>query len=116
MRMRPAFGRLNAITRLMSVLFPEPLDPTSAVVAPAFAVKVMPFSTGTPGLYSKVTSSNTTSPAISPSGALPASSWSSVAIWRISRMRSRPANASLIWVPIDAIWTTGAASSPVNRM
>ena len=29
---RPLFGRLNVITRLMSVLLPEPLEPTSAVV------------------------------------------------------------------------------------
>ena len=29
-------------------------------------------------------------------------------------MRSRPANASVIWVPMDEIWITGAISSPVN--
>ena len=34
---RPETGRLKAITRLMSVLLPEPLDPTSAVVDPAGA-------------------------------------------------------------------------------
>ena len=34
-RIRPLSGRLNAMTRLMSVLLPEPLDPTSAVVVPA---------------------------------------------------------------------------------
>jgi hypothetical protein len=47
--MRPDVGRLNAITRLMSVLLPDPLDPTSAVVLPAGAVKETPFSTGCPG-------------------------------------------------------------------
>jgi len=26
-----------------------------------------------------------------------------------------PANASVIWVPIDAIWTSGAATSPVKN-
>ena len=31
---RPDSGRLNAITRLMSVLLPDPLEPTSAVVVP----------------------------------------------------------------------------------
>jgi hypothetical protein len=107
---------LKAITRLMSVLFPEPLEPTSAVVVPAGAVKLTPVSTGTPGLYSKPTSSNRTSPSITPSGARAASSSSSVRIARISWMRSRPANASVICVPIEAIWTTGAATIPVNRM
>ena len=57
MRTRPDFGRLNAITRLISVLLPEPLDPTSAVVVPAGARKLTPCRTGTPSLYSKVTSS-----------------------------------------------------------
>ena len=55
MRMAPLTGRLKAITRLTSVLLPDPLEPTSAVVDPAGAVKVMPFSTGTPGLYSNHT-------------------------------------------------------------
>jgi hypothetical protein len=34
----------------------------------------------------------------------------------ISRMRSRPAIASLICVPIDAMFTTGAASRPTNAV
>ena len=34
---RPESGRLKAITKLISVLFPEPLEPTSAVVEPAAA-------------------------------------------------------------------------------
>ena len=34
----------------------------------------------------------------------------------ISRMRSSPANASLICVPIDAIWTSGAAIKPTKKM
>ena len=61
-RIRPLSGRLNAITRLISVLLPDPLDPTSAVVVPAGARKLTFLSTGVPGLYSKLTSSNTTSP------------------------------------------------------
>ena len=36
-RIRPFVGRLNAITRLISVLLPDPDDPTSAVVLPAGA-------------------------------------------------------------------------------
>ena len=107
---------MNAITRLMSVLLPEPLDPTSAVVVPAGARKVTSVSTGTPGLYSKLTSSNAISPAIWCSGARVLSRSSSVFIVISSWMRSSPANASLICVPIDAIWTTGAAISPVKRM
>ena len=53
----------------MSVLLPDPLDPTSAVVDPAGARNDTCFSTGTPGLYSKLTSSNSTSPRMSGSGA-----------------------------------------------
>ena len=30
-------------------------------------------------------------------------------------MRSSPANASVIWVPMEAIWTIGAASRPVKN-
>ena len=45
MRMRPDAGRLKAITRLISVLLPDPLDPTSAVVVPAGALKLTSFST-----------------------------------------------------------------------
>ena len=56
------------MTRLMSVLLPDPLEPTSAVVVPAGARKLTFFSTGTPALYSKLTSSNSTSPASTPSG------------------------------------------------
>ena len=53
------------MTRLMSVLLPDPLDPTSAVVEPAGARNDTCFSTGTPALYSNVTSSNSTSPRMS---------------------------------------------------
>ena len=117
-KIRPLSGRLNAMTRLISVLLPDPLDPTSAVVVPAGAREADTcFSTGTPGLYSKLTSSNPTSPVDllerrlaccprRPRSSCCISSW----------MRSRPANASLICVPIDAICTTGAAMSPVKRM
>ncbi len=59
----PFVGRLNAITRLISVLLPDPDDPTSAVVVPARAWNDTSRSTGTPGLYSNHTWSNSMSPA-----------------------------------------------------
>ena len=99
----------------ISVLLPEPLDPTSAVVVPAGAWNETPLSTGTPALYSNSTCSNRTSPSSSGNEARDASSWSSVAICFNSRMRSRPANASLICVPIDAIDTTGATVIAVKN-
>ena len=116
-RTRPESGRLKAITRLISVLLPEPEEPTSAVVEPAGGVeRDAACSTGTPGLYSNETSSKAMSPRTSGSGALVASSSSSVARRRISRMRSRPAKASVICVPIDEICTSGAAIRPVKKM
>jgi hypothetical protein len=116
MRTIPRVGRLNAITRLTSVLLPDPLEPTSAVVDPAGARNDTPFSTGTPAAYSNHTSSSATSPRTSASRVFESSSASSVAVCRISRMRSRPAKASVICVPIDAICTTGAAIRPVKKM
>ena len=79
-RIVPLLGRLNVITRLMSVLLPDPLDPTSAVVDPAGAVNDTFFRTGTPGLYSKLTPSNAMAPSTSAIAALSASTSSSVAI------------------------------------
>ena len=84
-------------------------------VDPAGAVKVMPFRTGTPGLYSNQTWSNATSPLRSSIDALPASSASSAGVCLTSRIRSSPAKASVICVPIDAICTTGAAIMPVKN-
>ncbi len=104
------------MTRLMSVLLPDPLDPTSAVVVPAAATNDTRFSTGTPGSYSNDTSWNTTSPLRTPRGSRDASSSSSVAIALISRMRSSPASASDSCVPIDDIWMSGAASMPTKKM
>ena len=49
-RTRPAWGRLNAMIRLTRVLFPDPLDPTSAVVLPAGASSETSLSTGTPSV------------------------------------------------------------------
>ena len=107
-------GLLNAMTRLISVLLPDPLDPTRAVVVPGGAVSDTSRSTGTPASYSNPTCSSRTSPPTVPTAARARSSSSSVAMLRISRIRSRPANASVICVPIDEIWMTGAISNPVN--
>ena len=41
------------MTRLISVLLPDPLEPTSAVVDAGRRVEETCFSTGTPGMYSK---------------------------------------------------------------
>ena len=102
--------------RLISVLLPDPLEPTSAVVVPAGAVSDTFFSTGTPASYSNDTPSNATWPSSMPSGSREASWSSSVAIALISRMRSRPASASDSCVPIDDIWMSGAASMPTKKM
>ena len=72
--MRPCCGRAKAITSEMSVLLPEPLEPTSAVVVPAGASNDTPFNTGTPGSYSNHTFSKRTSPRTTGTGALLASS------------------------------------------
>ena len=106
---------MNVITRLTSVLLPEPLDPTSAVVDPAGARKLTCLSTGTPGSYSNDTSSNTMSPRTGGNGSRRPSSASSVTIRLMSRIRSRPASASVICVPIAAICTRGAASRPMKK-
>ena len=66
--MRPCVGRLKAITRPMSVLFPDPLDPTSAVVVPAGASNDTPRSTGWPVSYSNHTLSKATVPTSGPTG------------------------------------------------
>src|SRR5207237_628700 len=68
-RIRPDSGRLNASTRLIRVLFPAPDEPTSAVVEPRGARNDTRFRTSTPGTYSKLTFSKTTSPITSPTGA-----------------------------------------------
>ena len=94
------------------MLLPEPDEPTSAVDVPGGATKEMPWSTGTPGSYSNVTSRNSTRPSIGGRRSRSASPASSVSSLRISRMRSRPAKASVIWLPIETIWTTGPTSRP----
>ena len=94
------------------MLFPEPDGPTSAVVVPAGAWKEIPLSTWVSGLYWNQTSSNTTSPRTSPIGRRRASSSSSVCTRRSSWMRSSPANASVIWVPMLEIWMSGETITP----
>ena len=92
------------------MLLPEPDGPTRAVEVPGRAMKEIPCSTGAPGLYSKVTSRNSTSPRIGGRSARASSPESSAISLRISRILSRPAKASVIWLPIETIWTTGPTS------
>ena len=100
----------------MSVLLPDPLEPTSAVVEPAGRVKRHVLQHRHAGLVLEgdVVEHDLAADArpAAPARRRPASS---VAMRRISRMRSSPANASVICVPIDAIWMTGTAIMPVNR-
>ncbi len=93
---------MKAATRLIKVLLPAPLEPTSAVVVPTGASNEMWRRTGTPGVYANETSSNRMWPSRRSTGRTPSRS-SSRSTARISRIRSRPANASVICVPIDAI-------------
>ena len=81
-RIRPLPGRVERHHQAdPACSFRSPLDPTSAVVVPAGAVKPdAPSARGRLGLYSKLTFSKTTSPSIVPSGGLRLSSSSSVAI------------------------------------
>ena len=109
--MRPLLGRAKAMISEISVLLPEPLEPTSAVVVPSGAVKLTCLSTGTPSRYSNDTSSNAISPRSALMGSCSASCSSSVGVSMISRMRSSPANASVNCVPMFAICTTGNATS-----
>ena len=76
----------------------------------------MSFRTGRSGTYAKETLSNATSPLSSGRAARVSSSDCSLAICRSSRMRSSPANASVICVPMDAIPISGAATSPTKKM
>src|SRR2546429_4651463 len=63
--MRPVLGRLKVSTRLMSVLFPAPEEPTRAVVEPAGAWNDTCLSTSRSATYWKLTSSKRTSPTTS---------------------------------------------------
>ena len=94
------------------MLLPDPEGPTSAVEVPGAESKDTSLRTGTPSWYSNETSRNSTWPTIAGSGSLAASSWSSGVSSRISRIRSRPANASVIWLPIETTWMMGPTSSP----
>ena len=94
------------------MLLPEPDGPTSAVEVPGRAVNEIPLSTGCPELYSKRTSRNSISPSTSGMGSCATSPASSVTSLRISRMRSSPANASVIWLPMLTTCIIGPTSMP----
>ena len=96
----------------MSVDLPEPEEPTRAVTEPGSAVNDIPLSTGRSGWYSNQTSRNSTAPRISGSGSRSFSPASSGTSFQISRMRSRPANASVIWLPMLTIEIAGPTKRP----
>src|SRR5256885_1747503 len=89
-------------------------DRASGGVAPAGAWTDTCSRPSRPGTYSKLTSSNRTSPTTSPSGGRAPSAASSAVSRRISRIRSRPANASVICVPMDAMLMSGSATRPMK--
>ncbi len=107
-----AMASTGAATRPISVLLPEPEGPTRAVEVPGLATNEMPLSTGFPVLYSKLTSRNSTCPSTAGSGWRAFSPSSSGTSLRISRMRSSPAKASVIWLPMLTICTTGPINMP----
>jgi hypothetical protein len=91
-----------------NMVFELPGDPLRF----AGAWKDTPLRTGVSGLYSNHTSSKRTSPARSGMDARCSSSSSSVFTERSSWMRSSPANASVICVPMEEIWMRGATIAP----
>jgi len=95
----PLFGRTPAETGRIW----QAISEWTSYVEPAGARKLTCLSTSVPGVYAKVTSWNSTSPRTGGSGARSRSSSSSVDMRRSSWMRSSPANASVICVPMDAI-------------
>jgi len=111
-RLRPLFrerGRINAeVTGRLS----ESLGGVRIVKAyTAERREQKVFAGGAHRLFRNVARSIT---GVSATGARDGSPASSVDWPRMSRMRSSPANASVIWVPIEAIWTSGPATSPVR--
>ena len=100
----------------MMVDLPEPEDPTRAVTLPGTDVKLTSSRTGFPGSYSKSTFSKLSSPFISGSIMVRSGSAYSSCSWNISRVRSSPATASVIWLPIFVICMTGAARKPINSV
>ena len=98
------------------MLFPEPLEPTSAVVVPAGARKLTSLAELDARVVFEGDLLEHDLPVDDAERRAGASSSSSVRISISSWMRSRPANASVICVPIEAICITGAAIRPVNRM
>jgi len=90
------------------VLLPAPDEPTQAVGRARRGVERDAFQDQGAGTYSKRTVSNAMSPATSASGArAPRPRRPRLTSRRISRMRSSPANASVIWVPMDAMLISG---------
>src|SRR5260221_491546 len=106
----------NAEMRPMIVLFPEPLEPTSAVTVPAGETNDTSFSTGLSASYAKSTPSKPMSPRTGPSASVRLGSSSSARLSSTSRVRSRPASGSVSCVPIATIWKMGAIRKPRNMV
>ncbi len=113
---RPAPGAWNAETSPMIVLLPDPDEPTSAVTVPAGETNDTSSSTGLSASYAKSTCSNATSPRTVPSVAVRFGSASSRDSSSTSRVRSRPASASVSWVPMFTIWKIGAMRKPSSML
>ena len=110
-------GRLNAITRLISVLLPDPrrADERRRRAGRRAERDVLEHRHARVVLEPDVLELDVAAQIVRAAPRV-ASSASSRGVSRISRMRSSPANASVICVPIDAICTIGIASRPVKKM
>jgi hypothetical protein len=96
----------------MSVLLPEPLEPTSAVVDPAGATNETSRSTSTPGT---VLERHVLELDVTVDGRHCLFTGVGVILGgHVADLANaiEPANASLTCVPMDAIWTSGTAISP----
>ena len=100
----------------MIVDLPAPDGPTSAVTLPGSARSETPCSTRSPSRYAKPTSSNTTSPPQRAQGHRPPRVLVLRPLASTSRVRSRPAKASVSWVPIVTIWKNGPTRKPRNTV
>ena len=96
--------------------FPEPELPTNAVTDPEGTWKLILFNTSFPSSYAKETLSKTSAPSIFSNSIVLFSSSSSADIFINSSVLSRPANASVNWLPILLICTIGAIIKPNKKV
>jgi len=91
----------------MMVVLPAPVGPTMATIWPGSARRLTPSSTGSPGLYSAQTSSNSTKPVIGGISMASGLSVKSGGVSRMPKMRSPPAIPFWMLVHITEIWAIG---------